>query len=186
MRVFAFSGSLRTGSFNTKLLHVAVPLLKEKGVEVDLWDFKAASVPIYDPDHHDTEPPPSVVDAKARIRAAQGLMLVTPEYNHGIPGAVKNLFDILSRPPKDSPFRGATKVVAHLGATPGGFGTVRAQTALLPLLENFGLWAVPGEFMLSAADTAFDDAGQLKDEKRKADLSKYLDRFVAALQQFGK
>jgi chromate reductase len=184
MKVFAFSGSLRTGSYNTKLLHVAAGLLREKGVEVDLWDFKAAKLPVYDPDVHDTDQPASLVDAKARIRAAPGMLVVTPEYNHGLPGGLKNLFDFLSRPPKDSPLRG--KVVAHMGATPGGFGTVRAQTQLLALIDNFGMWAVPGEYMLSAADAAFDEQGGLKDEKRRADLSKYLDRFVAGLQTFSK
>ncbi|HEY0883450.1 MAG TPA: NADPH-dependent FMN reductase, partial [Archangium sp.] len=99
MKVFAFSGSLRTGSFNTTLLNLAVPLLREKGVEVDLWDFRAAQVPIYDPDTSDMNPPASLVDAKARIRAANGLLVVTPEYNRGLPGALKNLFDFLSRPP---------------------------------------------------------------------------------------
>ncbi|HEY0880956.1 MAG TPA: NAD(P)H-dependent oxidoreductase, partial [Archangium sp.] len=135
-------------------------------------------------DTSDTNPPASIVDAKARIRAANGLLVVTPEYNRGLPGSLKNLFDFLSRPPKESPFGG--KVVTNMGATPGGFATMSARNQFRQLADALGMITLPGEFAVSQAHTAFDDHGQLKDEKRRADLSRYLDRYVALLQQFTK
>lgn len=179
MKVFAMSGSLRTGSFNTKLLNLAVPLLKSKGVEVDVFDFRAAQVPVYDPDTSDTNYPAAVADAKERIRAANGVVLVSPEYNNGIPGGLKNFIDFVSRPPKEQPFRG--KVFAHLGATPGGFGTLYSQAQVRQVVNSLGAWSMPGHFVVSSAGTAFDDAGQLKDAARAAELEKFIARYVEAL-----
>lgn len=173
------SGSLRTGSFNTKLLNLAVPLLRGRGVEVDVFDFRGAHVPLYDPDTSDTDSPPQVRDAKERIRAADGLLLVSPEYNNGIPGALKNFIDFVSRPPKEQPFRG--KVVAHLGATPGGFATLYSQAQLRQVIGSLGAWSLPGHFVISKAADAFDDAGHLKDAARAVELEKFLGRYVESL-----
>ncbi len=173
------SGSLRTGSWNTKLLNLAVPLLRAKGVEVDVFDFRAANVPVYDPDTSDTNYPPQVADAKERIRAADGFLLVSPEYNNGIPGGLKNFIDFISRPPKEQPFRG--KVTAHLGATPGGFGTLYSQAQVRQVINSLGAWSLPGHFVVSSAGAAFDDAGQLKDPARAAELEKFIARYVEAL-----
>lgn len=180
MKVFALSGSLRTGSWNTKLLHLAVPLLQAKGVEVTVWDFKAAKVPVYDADF-ELDYPPQLTAAKEQIRASQGVLLASPEYNHSIPGGLKNLLDFLSRPPKDNPFKG--KLFAQLGATPGGFGTVYAQMQLRHVINALGGWSIPGQFVVSSAPSAFDDAGQLKDEARRNELSGFMDRFVEALNR---
>lgn len=173
------SGSLRTGSWNTKLLNLAVPLLRAKSVEVDVFDFRAAQVPIYDPDTSDTNYPPQVADAKERIRSADGFLLVSPEYNNGIPGGLKNFIDFISRPPKEQPWRG--KIVAHLGATPGGFGTLYSQAQIRQIFNSLSAWSMPGHFVVSSAPAAFDDAGQLRDPARAAELDKFITRFVEAL-----
>ena len=173
------SGSLRTGSWNTTLLNLAVPLLRGKGVEVDVFDFRAAQVPVYDPDTSDTNYPPQVADAKERIRAADGFLLVSPEYNNGIPGGLKNFIDFISRPPKEQPFRG--KIVAHLGATPGGFGTLYSQAQIRQVINALGAWSMPGHFVVSSAPAAFDDAGHLRDAARTAELDKFITRYVEAL-----
>lgn len=179
-KVFAMSGSLRTGSFNTKLLNLCLPLLEAKGIEVDHFDFRAANVPIYDPDTSDANPAPQVLDAKERIRRADGLLLVSPEYNNSIPGALKNFIDYVSRPPKEQPFGG--KLVAHLGATPGGFGTLYSQATIRQVFHALNSWSLPGNFVVSNAATAFDATGQLADEKRRADLEKFIGKFVDALK----
>lgn len=179
MKVFAFSGSLRTGSWNTKLLQLVVPLLRARGVEVDEWNFRAANIPVYDPDVHDTQPPPSLTDARERVRAAQGLLVVSPEYNNSIPGSLKNLIDFLSRPPQTHPFRG--KYVAQLGATPGGFGTILGQAALRQVFNALQCTVHPGHFVVSSAPAAFDDEGQLKEEKRRAEFEKFINGYVDAL-----
>src|SRR4051794_8095443 len=85
-------------------------------------------LPHYDQDLDTAEPPPSVADLRARIRAADGLLIATPEYNYGVPGVLKNAIDWASRPPSKSVLNG--KPAALMGATPGGTGTARAQLAL--------------------------------------------------------
>ncbi|MEW5738478.1 MAG: NAD(P)H-dependent oxidoreductase [Myxococcota bacterium] len=180
MKVLAFSGSLRTGSWNTKLLSVAVEALRARGVTVDVWDFRAAQVPIYDPDTSDATPWPAVLDLKARIRAVQGLVIASPEYNYSVPGALKNLIDYLSRPPKDNPFRG--KLVAQLGATPGPGGTLQGQAMLRHVISGLGALSFPGAFTISRANEAFDDGGALKDAAQRANLDAFIDRFVAELK----
>jgi len=180
MNVLAFSGSLRTGSWNTKLLAVAVEVLRARGVAVDVWDFRAANVPIYDPDTSDANPWPAVLDLKERIRHAKGLVIVSPEFNYSIPGSLKNLLDSLSRPPKDNPFRG--KLVAQLGATPGPGGTLQGQIMLRHVISGLGALSFPGAYTLSRAAEAFDDAGQLKDATQRANLEGFLERYVAELK----
>lgn len=182
-RVFAFSGSLRTGSWNTKLLDLAVPVLRAKGVEVDVWNFRAANVPIYDPDTSDSNYPPALTDAKERIRAADGVLMVSPEYNNSMPGSLKNLIDFLSRPPREQPFRG--KLVAHLGATPGGFGTLYSQAVGRQVMNALGAWSLPGHYVVSNAATAFADDGQLKEAARAKDLDTFLTRYADALRLHG-
>lgn len=179
MNVVAFSGSLRTGSWNTKLVTEAVAALRERGVTVDLWDFRAANVPIYDPDTSEEHPAPCVVDFKRRVAAADGLLVSTPEYNYSIPGSLKNLIDAASRPPKDNPFRG--KVVAQLGATPGPGGTLQVQIMLRHVFAGLMAHVVPGAFTLSRASEAFDEQGHLKDEAQRRQLGVFLERFVAEL-----
>ena len=85
MHVVALSGSLRAASWNTKLLAVASEGLKARGVTVDAWDFRAAQVPIYEPDTHEAAMPPQVLDLKERIRAAKGVVIAAPEFNYSIP-----------------------------------------------------------------------------------------------------
>lgn len=180
MNVLAFSGSLRTGSWNTKLITIAAAALRARGVSVDLWDFRAANVPIYDPDTSDANPWPAVLDLKERIRRAKGLVLSSPEYNYSMPGALKNLLDSVSRPPKDNPFRG--KLVAQLGATPGPGGTLQGQIMLRHVISGLGALSFPGAFTLSRAAEAFDETGHLKDETQRANFEGFLDRYVAELK----
>jgi chromate reductase len=179
MKVLAFSGSLRTGSWNERLLAVAVKELVAKGVEVDAWNFKAANIPIYDPDTSDANPPAAMVDFKARVRAATGLLIASPEFNHSVPGALKNLLDFASRPPRENPFRG--RVTAQLGATPGHGGTLQGQAMLRHVLSGLGCHPLPGAVTVSRAEDAFDEHGGLKDEGQRKTLDGFLQRFVEEL-----
>ncbi len=180
MKVLALSGSLRTGSWNTKLLHAVLPPLRERGVTVDEWDFKAAKVPIYDPDVHEQNPAPSVIDFKARLKAAHGLLIVSPEFNYSIPGSLKNLLDAASRPPKENPFKG--KLAAQMGATPGMKGTLQLQVMLRHVLVGLECLSLPGAFTLSNAPEQFDEKGGLKDPAQQKTLSAFLDKFVDELR----
>lgn len=179
MKVLALSGSLRTGSWNEQLLAVAVKGLQARGVEVDAWSFKAANIPIYDPDTSDTNPPAAMVDFKARVRGATGLLIACPEYNYSYPGALKNLLDFASRPPEQNPFKG--RVTAQLGATNGPGGTLQAQAMLRHVLSGLGCHTLPGAFTVSKVAEALDAQG-LKDERQKKNLDGFLERFIDELK----
>lgn len=138
-RIFGLAGSLRRASFNAGLLRAAAELAPA-GVEVEVHSI--ADVPIYDGDlEAETGLPEAVVRLQEGLAAADALLLVTPEYNNGIPGAFKNTIDWMSRPPAGRTlFRG--KPVAIIGASPGNFGTTLAQTHWLPVIRTLG-WS-PG------------------------------------------
>ncbi len=128
IRVLGFSGSLRKGLYNTALLRAASELLPE-GMTLGIFDL--SPIPLYNGDVEVAGAPESVQNFKARIAAADALLIATPEYNYSIPGVLKNAIDWASRPPKDSPLNG--KPLAMMGAG-GLLGTVRAQMHLRDIL----------------------------------------------------
>lgn len=174
-RILALSGSLRKDSFNTALARAARQHAPA-GLEIEVATLHG--IPLYDGDVEAAQGIPSAVLAlKERILAAQGLLLVTPEYNNGMPGVLKNGVDWLSR--TNTPTLFGQRPVALLGASPGGFGTLLAQTAWLPTLKSLGMvvYSGPG-MMLSRAHTALNAQGQLTDDKAMQTL-------VALLSGFG-
>jgi chromate reductase, NAD(P)H dehydrogenase (quinone) len=177
MKILGISGSLRKGSYNTALLRAAVGLMPE-GVELEAGSIHG--IPLYDGDLEAAEgSPPAVQALKDRILQAQGLLLVTPEYNNSVPGAFKNAIDWLSRPSADIPKVFGNRPVGVIGASPGGFGTILAQNAWLPVLRTLGTrtW-FGGRMQVSRAGNVFDAAGELTDEAIRAQLRKYLAGFV--------
>ena len=182
VKILGISGSLRKASLNTRLLHVAQELMPE-GATLDVATLHG--IPLYDGDVEEAEGIPAPVEAlKAAIRDADGVLLVTPEYNNGIPGVFKNAIDWVSRPPKDSPgiFRG--RPFALIGASPGGFGTILSQNGWLPVLRTLEtrFWA-EGRFMLSRAHQAFDADGKLTDEQTREMLRKFLSGYAAFVKK---
>jgi NAD(P)H-dependent FMN reductase len=175
--IIGIAGSLRVGSFNYALLRAAVTLMPD-GATLKIGSIKG--IPLYDGDVEDREGIPAAVAAlKDQIAAADGLLLVTPEYNNAMPGVFKNAIDWLTRPPADSARVFANRPVAVIGASPGGFGTILAQGAWLPVLRTLGTrpW-FKGRLMVSRADSLFDDKGELTDEKIKAQLQQFVHGFV--------
>lgn len=157
-KILGISGSLRAGSWNTRLLHAA-RAAAPAGIELAVATLHG--IPLYDGDVEEGEGAPAAVAAlKARIVASDGVILVTPEYNHGIPGVFKNAIDWLSRPPADAPRVFADRPFAVIGASSGGFGTVQAQAAWLPVLQALGTrhWA-GGRLLVSKAHEAFSPEG---------------------------
>ena len=125
MRVLGISGSLRRGSHNTELLRTVATLLPS-GVEFELFEG-LQDIPPYAEDF-ESETPAAVKRLRERIEAADAVLFATPEYNHSIPGALKNALDWISRPLADSPLQ--DKPVAVIGASTGMFGAVWAQAEL--------------------------------------------------------
>jgi len=119
--ILGFAGSLRKESYNRSLLRAALEQLPGN-VELEIFDLEG--IPPYNQDL-DQQPPEKVRDFKARIRAADALLIVTPEYNYSIPGVLKNAIDWASRPHGDNSFD--DKPVAFMGASMGMIGTARAQ-----------------------------------------------------------
>lgn len=174
--LLAISGSLRAGSLNTALAHAARQAVAPD-IEVDVATLHG--IPLYDGDLEDAEGiPPAVEALKERIRAARGLILVTPEYNSGIPGVFKNALDWLSRPGSGMKelFGGRPCVVT--GASPGGFGTISAQAAWLPILRAYGVqyWS-GGRLLVSRAGGLFDESGTLTDEATRRLLADFVRGF---------
>ncbi|HJT61233.1 MAG TPA: NADPH-dependent FMN reductase [Burkholderiales bacterium] len=177
MKILGISGSLRKGSYNTALLKAAVGLMPE-GVQLEADSIHG--IPLYDGDLEAAQgSPPAVQALKDRILQAQGLLLVTPEYNNSLPGPFKNAIDWLSRPSADIPRVFGERPVGVIGASPGGFGTILAQNAWLPVLRTLGTrpW-FGGRMQVSRAGNVFDAAGELTDEAIRAQLRKYLAGFV--------
>ena len=175
--IVGISGSLRAGSFNSALLRAAAQAVPD-GVTIDIASIRG--IPLYDGDVEAADGlPKAVVDLKARIVAADALLLVTPEYNNGIPGVFKNAIDWLSRPPGDIKKVFGGRAVALMGASPGGFGTILAQEAWLAVLRTLGTrpW-FGGRLMASRAQTLFDAEGVLTDEALRKQLTDFVQGFA--------
>jgi chromate reductase, NAD(P)H dehydrogenase (quinone) len=161
MRVLGISGSLRRDSHNTELLRAAAALLPPDA-EFEVWgELKA--VPPYDADDDEglESRPASLRSLAAAVASADLILFSTPEYNHSIPGALKNALDWLSRPLAESPLRG--KPVAVVGASTGLFGAVWAQAELRKVLSAIGARVVDRELPVGQAAAAFTGAGRLAD-----------------------
>lgn len=179
--ILGISGSLRSGSFNTHLLAAAAQLT-DAGTTLDVASIRG--VPLYDGDIETTSGLPQAVrDLKARVVATDGLLLVSPEYNNGIPGVFKNAIDWMSRPPAEIGTVFGGRAVAVIGASPGGFGTILAQDAWLPVLRTLGTrpW-FGGRLLVSRAHKAFNDRGELIDDAVRSQLRDFVRGFAAFVQ----
>lgn len=176
-RILGISGSLRAGSYNTSLLRAARALLPD-GIRLEIATLHG--IPLYDGDVEQRDGIPLAVQTlKAQIAASDGVLLATPEYNNGIPGVFKNAIDWLSRPSSDVPRIFRDRPFAVIGASPGGFGTMLAQSAWLPVLRTLGArhWN-GGRLMVSRAGSVFDDDGQFIDEAVAKRLAEFLAGFA--------
>ena len=177
--IVGLSGSLRRGSYNSALLHAAAASMPA-GATLAIETIQG--IPLYDGDVEAAQGlPPDVAALKEAIVAADGLLLVTPEYNNGIPGVFKNTIDWLSRPTPGMPDVFRNRPVAVIGASPGGFGTVMGQAHWLPVLRTLGAqhWS-GGRLMVSRAGSVFGADGALQDEA----IARQLSDFVQGFAQF--
>jgi chromate reductase, NAD(P)H dehydrogenase (quinone) len=174
MKVLGISGSLRGDSHNTALLHAAAELLPE-GVELEVWHGLKA-VPPYDEDD-DVEPAPAAVaELRDAIAGADAILFATPEYNHSIPGQLKNALDWASRPLATNPLR--NKPVAVVGASTGAFGAVWSQAEVRKVLAATGARVVEGDVAVGHAHTKFDDDRRLTDDGLREQLAEVVDGLV--------
>lgn len=182
IRLVGISGSLRQASFNTALLRNAAQLLPDN---VALEVRNLHGIPLYDGDVEAAQGiPAAVTELKEAIAGADGVILATPEYNNGIPGVFKNAIDWASRPPGDIDRVFKARVVAIMGASPGGFGTILSQNHWLPVLRTLGveLWT-GGRLMVSRAGKTFDAEGKIGDPEMREQIRAYLAAFVTYLNR---
>ena len=182
MKLVAISGSLRKGSLNTALLHACQSLVPN-GFDVEL--ISIAEIPLFNADVELAEGVPAAVErVKDKIKAADGLLIGTPEYNHGVPGVLKNAIDWLSRPRDDIPQVFGGRAVGIIGASSGRHGALLAQTAWLPVFTFFNarLYCADNLHLPFAGD-AFDERGELVDEKAISLLRRYMQGFCNFAKQ---
>jgi len=178
-KILGISGSLRRGSYNTRLLEAVAELLPE-GVELELFDGLKA-VPPYDEDD-DVEPAPDPVGRlRETIAGADAVLIATPEYNSSVPGQLKNALDWASRPLMTNSMR--FKPVAVAGASTGAFGAVWAQGELRKVLAAMGARVVEAEVAVGHAPTRFDEEGRLVDEDIREQLAEVLNVLIAAVAE---
>ncbi|MEK9685128.1 MAG: NAD(P)H-dependent oxidoreductase [Rhodospirillaceae bacterium] len=178
MNILVWPGSLREGSLNRRLAEVIAGKLSHQGIGADLINFRDFEMPLYDGDLESSTGIPNSVSALAeKISGCDGWILVTPEYNFGVPGPVKNAIDWLSR---IRPYPTSNKTCFLASAAPGLVGGARGLIALRPTLSFMGSWLVPDSFSLAEAANSFGPEGQLKDEALDKMLSQMLDKFIHA------
>ncbi len=166
INVLALAGSLRRGSFNAAALRACQELAPD-GMNIDIFDG-LADLPHYDDDLRAAGAPAHVEAFRERVRTADALLIATPEYNHSVPGALKNAIDWASRPPELPLHR---KSVALLGASQGMMGTIRAQYHLRDIFVFFDATVLnKPEVFIGSAQNKFDAEGRLTDEPTKAIL----------------
>jgi chromate reductase, NAD(P)H dehydrogenase (quinone) len=175
MKVLAISGSLRSGSHNTKLLRAAAEFVPDD-VQFELWEGLKA-VPPYDEDDDKDTAPAAVARLRAAIAGADAVLIATPEYNSSIPGQLKNALDWASRPAATNVLR--NKPVAVVGASTGAFGAVWSQGELRKVLAAIGARVAEAEVTVGHADKRFDDEGKISDEDLRAELRETVDILVA-------
>jgi chromate reductase len=179
MRVLGISGSLRQDSYNHALLRVAAERLPA-GVELVEFD-RLGEIPPYDADLEEGgAPAPAAVEAlREAMREADAVLIATPEYNHSIPGVLKNALDWASRPVAESVLRG--KPAAVVGASTGLFGAVWAQAEVRKVLGATGAEVVDRELPVMQAHAQFDEYGNLREEDLRGQLAEHVAALVAAV-----
>ncbi|WP_420635029.1 NADPH-dependent FMN reductase [Candidatus Palauibacter sp.] len=172
------AGSQRRRSFNGALLRAAIP---RAPAGVEIREFDPSRLPFYDGDLEAAGDPEPVPELKEAVHAADLVLLVTPEYNGGLPAVMKNAVDWVSRPPRPHAWDG--KPVAIMGATPGRLGTALAQRSLRESLAGLNARVMPQpRILLAGAGALFDEELRLTD---RATLAR-LDKFMSAAAEWAR
>jgi chromate reductase len=171
--ILGIAGSLRKGSYNRAALRAAAQLVP-KGAAIEIFDLDG--IPPFNQDE-EGNPPERVSLFKSRIRAANAILFVTPEYNYSVPGVLKNAIDWASRPYGDNAWDG--KAAAVMGASVGSIGTARAQYHLRQTFVFLNMYAInQPEVMISNASSRFDQQGNLTDQNTQQLIRKLLERLT--------
>ena len=179
MRILGISGSLREASYNSRLLDAAAALMPPGAELVRFAGLK--HIPPFDQDDEAGPPPPQVARLRHEIAAADGLLIATPEYNHSLPGQLKNALDWASRPQASSVLR--NKNAAVIGASTSMFGAVWAQAEVRKVLSATGARVLDRELPVPFAGDQFDERGGLRDHELELTLADILGELHAAIEE---
>jgi chromate reductase, NAD(P)H dehydrogenase (quinone) len=180
MRVLGISGSVRRDSHNTKLLRHAGEMFEAEGAEFVLYD-ELKTIPPYDEDDDVDGGPEPVARLRDLVSGADAVFFATPEYNHSVPGQLKNAVDWLSRPIATNVLR--NRPAAVIGASTGMFGAVWAQAELRKVLSATGARVVEGEVPVGHAHTRFDEDGRLTDSEIEESVRAVVTALVDAVRE---
>jgi chromate reductase len=182
LKILGIAGSLRKASYNRAALRAAQQQLAPADTTMEI--FELDGIPGFNQDD-EKNPPRKVSELKAKIRAADAILLATPEYNYSVPGVLKNAIDWASRPYGDNAWNG--KPVAVMGASIGLFGTARAQYHLRQSFIFLNMDAVnQPEVMIGNAQERFDAQGNLIDEQSKQLIKKLIRNLVDKARQLAE
>ncbi len=174
MKLLVIIGSLRSASFSSKLAHAAATLAPE-GTEIEFADGR--DLPLYDQDLDGKAKPEPVQTLIEQVSSADGLLFVTPEFNYGIPGPLKNLIDWASRPAFNSPLKAKPALI--IAASPAPSGGARAHGQLASVLGGTLAPVFIGpSFVVPAVHEKFDEGGALNDDITKMRIISTLSDFA--------
>jgi NAD(P)H-dependent FMN reductase len=187
-KILAFAGSLRSGSFNRKLVRIAAQGARAAGAEVAEIDLRDIPMPLYDGDiEREQGLPPNAKLFKQLLIEHKGILISSPEYNTAITAVLKNAIDWASRAePGESPllaFKG--KVGGLMSASPGNFGGVRSLAMLRAILSHLGVIVVPTQLGIARANEAFDGDGNLLDERQRETIRSIGAEVVTFVRKLG-
>lgn len=189
-KILAFAGSARKDSWNRKVLEVAAQGARDAGAEVTVVNLGDFPMPIYNADWHaENGVPPSMLELRAHMMAANGLLVASPEYNTSITPLLKNTIDWLSQDVNgesgsgNAPFE--CKIGGLMGASNGAFGTIRALPHVSYILSNLGVFMLPVVAVPGVAKT-FDEAGNMTNERTKHMLSGLGSRLTQTIVKLAK
>ena len=185
-RLLAFAGSMRTGSFNQRLIALLAEEARKAGAAVTLIQLRDYPLPFYDADIEAAGMPENVRRLQALMAEHHGLLISSPEYNGSVPALIKNTLDWMSRPLEDgtsgmSLFK--DKVVGISATSPGALGGLRGLIALRDMLAKFNLWVTPSQVAIGQAQTAFNAEGQLNDPKHQAVVAQLAAEVIAGCRR---
>ena len=176
-RILGLSGSLRKASYNRALIRAAIDIAPP---EMEIQQYYLDDLPLFSQDLEEGGDPEPVQTFKSKIRAADGLLIATPEYQYSVTGVLKNAIDWASRPPSDAPLDG--KPVAMMGASPGRVGTARSHMHLRQILSYNEMDIVlRPEVLVARAADKFDDDGNLADEMARKLIRQLLGKLASRI-----
>jgi len=188
VKILAFAGSNREGSFNRKLVRIAAAGAREAGAEVTVVELADYPMPLFDEDLEAREGMPTAArEFKKLLIAHDGFLIASPEYNGLFSPLLKNALDWASRAesaeePPYAAYQG--KVAALMAASPGALGGIRGLVHLRMLLGNLQVLVLPGQQTLGQAFKAFDEQGSLLEERKRSAISGLGAELVRMLERF--